>query len=75
MTAGGNDPHVRHSRLRRPVIFGIAAVVAFLLAWILNAFHVGNDWIGPHPLLYLGAAFLAVHLLGVATGVPWRRST
>ena len=54
---------------------GIAAVVAFVLAWIFHGFGFsGNAWIGPTGLLYLGLALLTLHLLGVATGLPWRRS-
>jgi len=53
-------------------MFGIAAVVVFALAYLLNGFHVGNAWLGGHPLTYLGLTLLALHLLPSGPRLPWR---
>ena len=44
-------------------MFGIAAIVAFLLAYLLHGFGTGNQWVGPAALLYLGLALLAAHVV------------
>jgi hypothetical protein len=44
-------------------MFGIAAIVAFLLAYLMHGFGAGNAWVGWVGLMLLGLACLAVHLV------------
>lgn len=50
-------------------MFALCAVITFILAFILTLMGTGT---GNISLLYLGLAFLSLHLL-TGTPVPWRR--
>lgn len=46
-------------------MFGLLAIIAFALDYILIGLRATtNSWFSPVGLLALGAAFLALHLLG-----------
>lgn len=54
-------------------MFGIAAIVAFLLALIFQVASISKGtFLTPHTMLYLGLVFLAIHL--VYPVYPWRRT-
>jgi ribose/xylose/arabinose/galactoside ABC-type transport system permease subunit len=48
-------------------VFAVAAVIVFILGLILNLLGVGYNW----PLVFLGLALLAAHL--VWSWTPWAR--
>lgn len=54
-------------------MFGLLAVVAALLGFLLNglAAHT-NTWFSPFSLGLLSLAFLALHLSGASTWLPRR---
>jgi hypothetical protein len=53
-------------------VFGLAAVVLFMIAFIVNGSGstVSSAWFTPTSLMLAGLACLAVHLLGYASA--WR---
>lgn len=50
-------------------MFGIAAVVVFVVAYILDIANASVPVaLSPGALLFLGLAFLTLHILGVGAG-------
>ena len=57
-------------------MLGIAAAVAFGVAFVINAADIAVDRIiSPTSLMLLGLTLLALHLSGVATSTYTRRRT
>ena len=55
-------------------MFGIAAVILFVLSFLFHGFgFTGNAWVDAVSFLYAGLACLALHLLGVGPGFSLKR--
>ena len=54
-------------------MFGIAAVVAFALAFFVNVFGWSHGHFTWQAVMLAGLVFLAAHLLPVSGTMPWRR--
>lgn len=56
-------------------MLGWLAALFFAVAFIFHgAVFTGNAWIGWQSFMLLGLVFLALHLVGVGTGLIVRRS-
>jgi len=58
-------------RSREAVVFGLLAVIAAALGYLLNGLGVHtNSWFSPQGLGLLAIAFLALYLIGAGKWIP-----